>query len=182
MSTSTMSSRPRAARVSATIRAGASGNRSSGRPRSISSASSPRIRCSSPDGAKVRSVAAARASRLLADVGLETDGHVVVAVDLGRKAMDVDDLLVALRIDADRIELLELVAHGDDHVGVVEAEIDIVVAHEPDRAEGLGVVVGKDPLAVERGGHRDAERVRRSGEGCRRLGRGWRRVRPARSG
>ena len=93
----------------------------------------------------------------LADVALEAHGHVVMAVDLGRKAMDVDDVLVARRIDADRIEFLQFVADGDDHVGQVETEVDIVVTHEPHCSEGLRVVVGKDPLAVEGGGHRNTQ-------------------------
>ena len=51
------------------------------------------------------------------DIGLQAHRDVVVGVHLGREPMDVDDLLVAHRVDPDRVELLELVAHGDDHIG-----------------------------------------------------------------
>ncbi len=91
-----------------------------------------------------------------ADVGLQPHRHGVVPVDLGREPVDVDDLLVAARVDADGIELLELVAHGHQHVRLIEAEIDVVVAHEPHGAQGLGVVVGQHALAVER--RHDGER------------------------
>ena len=50
------------------------------------------------------------------------------------------------RVDPDRVELLQLVADGDDDVGVVEAEVDVVVPHEPDRAEGVGWSSGNTPL------------------------------------
>ena len=44
-----------------------------------------------------------------------------------------------------RVELLKLIT--DAHVRrVVELEIDIVVAHEADGFQGVGMVVGETPL------------------------------------
>ena len=74
----------------------------------------------------------------MADVGGETDGDVVVHVDLGREPVHVDDPGGTARVDPDRVELLKFVAGRDDHIGPVEAEVDVVVAHEPDRAEASG--------------------------------------------
>ena len=71
----------------------------------------------------------------------------------------MDDLGLAARVDADRVELLQLVADGDDDVGPVEAEVDVVVAHEADRAERERMVVGEHALAVEGGRHRDVQRL-----------------------
>ncbi len=66
----------------------------------------------------------------------------------------MDDLLVPGRVDPDGIELLELVPHADDHICIVKPEVDVVVTHEADGAEGVGVIVGEHTLAVERGRHR----------------------------
>ena len=85
----------------------------------------------------------------------------------------MDDLLVARRVDADGVELLELVAHADDDVGLVEPEVDVVVAHEAHRTKRMGVIVGEHALAVEGRRHREAEllgeapqRVAGTGAGC----------------
>ncbi len=86
--------------------------------------------------------------------------------------MDVDDLLVAQRIDPSRVELLELVADRDDHIGSVEPEVDIVVLHEPDSSECEGVVVREDPLAVEGGGHRYPKRLGEAAKAAPRVGPG----------
>ena len=99
------------------------------------------------------------------DVGVQPDGDVVVRVHLGGKAVQVDDLRVALRVDPRRVELLQLVADGDDQVGAVEAEVDVVVPHEPHRAQRQRVVVGEHALAVERGRHRDAQRLGEAAQG-----------------
>lgn len=93
-----------------------------------------------------------------------------MTVDLGGEAMDVDDLFVAQRIDPSRVELLELIAHRDDHISSVEPEVDIVVSHEPDSSEREGVVVGEDALAVEGGGHRYAKRLGEAVEASPRVG------------
>ncbi len=78
-------------------------------------------------------------------------------VDLGREAVDVDDLLVGLGVDPDRVELLQLVPDREDDVGVVETEVHVVVPHETQRPDAVVMVVRHDPLAVEGVGHRDAE-------------------------
>ena len=105
-----------------------------------------------------------------ADVGVQPDGHVVVRVHLGGKPVQVDDLLVAARVDPGRVELLQLVADGDDQVGAVEAEVDVVVPHEPHRAQRQRVVVGEHALAVEGGRHRDAQRLGEAAQGRARPG------------
>ena len=86
--------------------------------------------------------------------------------------MNVDDLLVGLRVDPDRVELLQLVADRDDDVGVVEPEVDVVVPHEPERPDAVGVVVGHHALAVEGVGHRDAELLGEPHQGGGRVGAG----------
>ena len=73
--------------------------------------------------------------------------------------------VVAAGVDPDRVELLQLVADGDDHVRAVEAEVDVVAAHEPDGAQRQRVVVGEDALAVEGRGDRDAERLGEAAQG-----------------
>ena len=93
-------------------------------------------------------------------------------VDLGREPVDVDDLLVGLGIDPDRVELLQLIADRDDDVGVVEPEVDVVVPHEPQRPDAVGVVVGHDAFAVEGVGHRDAELLGEPHQGIGRVGAG----------
>ena len=154
-----MSSRPSAVRVSATMRAGVSGKLSSARPRSSSSASSSRIRSWPDEYGSSRSDRGGQRVEAAADVGVQAHGDVVVDVDLGRKAVHVDDLGVAARVDADRIELLQFVAGGDDDVGLVEPEVHVVVAHEADGAERQRMVVGHHALAVERRRDRHAERL-----------------------
>ena len=69
----------------------------------------------------------------------------------------MEDSLVTGGVDPHRIELLQLVAHADDHVRLVEPEVDVVVAHEPHRAKRMGVVVGEHALAVKGGGNREAQ-------------------------
>ena len=106
----------------------------------------------------------------LADVRLQPHRDVVVDVDLGREAVDVDDLLVAVGIDANRIEFLELVADRHDRIRLVESEVHVVVAHEADGAQRLRVVVREHPLAVEGGRNRHAQSLgkadqRRTGVG-----------------
>src|SRR3954451_8265783 len=93
-----------------------------------------------------------------ADVAEQTDGDVVVRIHLSGKSVDVDDLGIAVRIDPDRVELLKLVTGGDDHVGSVEAEVDVIMAHEADRTEGEPMIVGQHTLAVKRCRYWDVER------------------------
>ena len=101
-----------------------------------------------------------------AEVARDADVDRVVGVDLGGKAVDVDDLLVAVGIDAYGVELLQLVADRDDQIGVVESEVDVVATHEADRAHAVRVIVGQHALAVERGGDADAERLGEAGQRC----------------
>ncbi len=79
--------------------------------------------------------ASASASRLLPDFGVQSDGDVVVRIDLGGEPVQVDDLGVAVRVDPHRVELLQFIPDGNDQVRAVEAEVDVVVAHEPHRAQ-----------------------------------------------
>src|ERR1039457_2807870 len=153
VSTSTMSSRRSAARVSATIRAGASGNRSSPWPRASSLAS----------GARPGRIG--EGVEAVPDLGVRPDSDVVVRIDLGGEPVQMDDLGVAARVDPDRVELLQLIPDGDDQVRAVEAEVGIVVAHEPHRAQGQRVIVREHALAVERSSDRDAERLSETAHG-----------------
>ena len=73
--------------------------------------------------------------------------------------MDVDDLLVGVRVDPDGVEFLQLVSDGDDDVGAVEPEVHVVAAHEADGADAVGVVVGHHALTVEGVRHRNTEVV-----------------------
>jgi hypothetical protein len=69
----------------------------------------------------------------------------------------VDDVLVMAGIDARGCELLELIAHRDDDVGVVEGEVLVVVAHEAHHTQSIGVGVGQRSLGLEGGRHRKIE-------------------------
>src|SRR5947209_17982946 len=71
----------------------------------------------------------------------------------------MDDPLLGVRVDPRGVELLELVADAYDQVGAVEPEIDVVAAHEADRADRIGVVVGNDALSEECRCDRDAQPV-----------------------
>ena len=71
----------------------------------------------------------------------------------------MDDLLVPIGIDPDRVKFLELVANADDDVRIVKAEVDVVVAHESNRSEGVWMIVWEDALAVERGRNWKAEQI-----------------------
>ena len=77
----------------------------------------------------------------------------------------MDDPLVAVRVDPHRIELLEFVADADDHVRLVETEVDVVVTHEPHRAEGVRMIVGEHPLAVKGRGNREAQQFGEAPQG-----------------
>ena len=106
------------------------------------------------------------------DVGVQPDRDVVVGVHFGGKAVEVDDPRVAAWIDPDWVELLQLVTGGDDDIGLVEAEIHVVMAHETDCTECERVVVGHDALAVKRCRDRDVERLGESAYRFRRSGSG----------
>ena len=93
----------------------------------------------------------------LADRSLEADLERVVGVDLGDRAMDVHDPLVPDRVPARRRVLDDVVADRDDDVGLIEPEVRVVLDHEPDRSERVRMIVGHRALALEGGGHRDAE-------------------------
>ena len=55
-----------------------------------------------------------------------------MAVDLGGEAVDVDDLLVALGIDANGIESPQLKPNRHDDDRYVKAKIHLDESHEPD--------------------------------------------------
>ena len=93
-----------------------------------------------------------------------------MGVHLGRDATQVQDLLVAAWVDPDRIELLQFIADADDHVRLVETEVDIVVAHEPHRAKRVRVIVREHPLVVKGGSHRQAQLLGEAPHSGRRAG------------
>jgi len=92
-----------------------------------------------------------------------------VHVDLGREAMNMDDLLVTVRVDPDRIELLQFVSDRNDDVRRLESEVDIVAAHEPQGADAVGVVIGHHALAVEGVRHLHTEFVGEPDQRCSRV-------------
>ena len=71
--------------------------------------------------------------------------------------MQMNDFFVSGGIEPRRRELLQFIAHADNHIRLIEAEVDIIVHHEAHGPEGVGVVVRKDPLAVEGRGHRNLQ-------------------------
>jgi hypothetical protein len=93
------------------------------------------------------------------DICLQPDCDVVVGVDFGGKAVDVDDPRVTARVDTHWVELLQLVTGGDDGIGLVKAEIHVVMAHEANCTECERMVIGHDALAVKRGRNWDVERL-----------------------
>ena len=82
---------------------------------------------------------------------------VVMGVHHRPEAVQVNDLLVFQGVDPGRGKLLQFVADADNHIRLVEAEVDIIVHHEAHGAQGIGVIVRENPLAVKGRGHRDAE-------------------------
>ena len=94
---------------------------------------------------KVRRRVGERGQRLR-DVGFDVDADLVVRVHVLGETVHVHDLLVAVWVDALGGELLQLVADADDQVRLVEGEVLVVVAHEADHAQGVGVAVGDDAL------------------------------------
>lgn len=79
--------------------------------------------------------------------------------------MQVDDALVPVRIDLQRVELLDLVPHADQHVCRVEAEVGVVVAHKAHSTQCVRVVVREDALSVEGGRHRYVQPFGKSQQG-----------------
>ena len=72
----------------------------------------------------------------------------------------MNDAFVPVGVDPLWVEFLELVADADDHVGLVESKVDVVMAHEAHRAEGVGMVVGKHTLSVEAGRYGESQELR----------------------
>ena len=68
-----------------------------------------------------------------------TAGHEVL-VDLGGDRVDADDRLVAARVPVRGRVLDEVVAHGDDDIGVLEAGERVVARLQPDGAERARVL------------------------------------------
>src|SRR5438094_7023090 len=73
----------------------------------------------------------------------------IVGVNLSRITMDVNNLLVTIRIDLHRIKLLHVITDTQNHICLVEAKVCIIVDHESYRTERVRMVVGKDSLAHE---------------------------------
>ncbi len=92
----------------------------------------------------------------------------------------MQDRLVPARVDPRRVELLQLLADGHDHVRLIESEVDVVMPHEPHRAQGVRVVVREHALAMEGRRHRQAQLLGEAPQGARRPGPGGPRDQPAR--
>ena len=107
-----------------------------------------------------------------ADVGLDTDLDIVAGINLGREPAQMQDPLVPARVDPRRVELLQLIADADDYVRRIESKVDVIMPHEPHRAQGVRVVVGEHALAVEGGCHRQAQLLREAPQSARRPGPG----------
>ena len=87
----------------------------------------------------------------LGQIALDADCHRIVGVDLGGESAQVQDALLAVRVDFHGVELLHLVPDADQDVGRVEAEVAVVVTHETDRTERVRMVVREDAFTVEGG-------------------------------
>ena len=105
----------------------------------------------------------------LGNVALESNRHWIVRIDMGGIAMNVQDLLVAIGIDCHGIKFLQIIANADDDICLVEAKIDVIMAHKAYRAQGVRMLIGKDSLTHERGGHGDLELLRAADECVARL-------------
>src|SRR5438552_165605 len=81
----------------------------------------------------------------------------VVGVNLSRIAMDVNNLLVTIRVDLHWIKLLHVIPDTYDDVRLVEAKICIIMNHESYRTERVRMVVRKDSFAHERRGDGDVK-------------------------
>ena len=77
-----------------------------------------------------------------------------MGVDLGRALVDVDDLLVALRVPEPWMVFDHVDADADDEVRLVEAEGHIVARLQADRSEAERVAEWDHPLGHEGGRHR----------------------------
>jgi hypothetical protein len=79
-----------------------------------------------------------------------------VGIDLGRKEVEVDDALVALRVPQVGVVLHHVVADGHDHVGRVHGTRHEVLRLESDGEERAGIVHVDAPLRHERTDDPDA--------------------------
>jgi len=59
------------------------------------------------------------------DISPHLHRDAVIGVHHRGKAMQVDDLLVSPGVDAQRRELLQFIAHADNHIRLIEAEADL---------------------------------------------------------
>ena len=80
-------------------------------------------------------------------------------INLGRDAVDRDDLLVALGVPVLGGVLDQVVADRHHQVGVLEPGHLVVAGLEPDGPQGLRILVVDQPLGHERLGHRNAGRL-----------------------
>ena len=90
------------------------------------------------------------------DVGVDVERDVVVAVDLGRLEVDVDDTGRPVAVPEARRVLDEVVADADHEVGRIERDVDVVAALEPHGEEAVGVRHRHRALAHEGVDHPDA--------------------------
>lgn len=84
------------------------------------------------------------------DVAQCAHGEVVSFVHLGGQAIDVDDLLVALRIPHVRVVLHHVVSDADHDIRTLEGIPGEIVRFQPDGAERQGIPEGHHSLRTLR--------------------------------
>ena len=95
----------------------------------------------------------------MGDVADQLDVGHEVGVDLGRHAVDDDDLLVAVGVPVLGGVLDQVIADRDDEVGVLEAGHLVVTCLQADRPDRARVLEVDQALGHEGLGHRDPGRL-----------------------
>src|SRR5439155_20841743 len=78
----------------------------------------------------------------LANIGDDLDGRLIVAVDLGWREVDVNDLLLALGVPELRRVLDRIVPDRDDQVGLLETVRDVIPRLKASRQQAEIVIEG----------------------------------------
>src|ERR1700735_2806854 len=99
-----------------------------------------------------------------ANIADQVQFRLIAFVDILDELVQVDKDLVAFRIYLRGVALLNPVADGEDEVGLVEAEVLVVVPHEADGSDCIRVVVRYDPFAVDRDRNRQPTRLGKAAE------------------
>ncbi len=94
----------------------------------------------------------------------------VVLVDFGGAVVDMQDLLVAVRVPQLRVVFHHVDADTDDQIGHFETEGHVVLGFEADGAQRQAVAGRDHALGHEGGGHGDVEFFRELDHFLRRLG------------